>query len=1194
MVELTPEKRRKLEAAAELVEHGDLAVLKKILEFGDYLDENNVKLSEFFSNIEEEVKKYQSMISEELATISPTISEQLKAIEPLIEECKSQIESVRKEVASVDKDNKDSVKVLQQELASKIISLSSEIGKVMGVLNALPPEVDLTDIYTKLVDLEKKIPEIPKVTPIEVRDKLETLEGNDRLDKSAIKGIEELEQGIKEAKTRTVGGTRGVQLYVDSAKKGLANTVNLKAGSNITLTHATANGQNDITIASTGGGASLTVAEIDGNPSVSNVTAIKFTNGSVTNNGDGTVNVATGAGGGGDVSKVGTPVNNQVGVWTGDGTIEGTDGLVYDNTYNQLEIGGPSIFTDTDHVPLSVTQTLDDFIGISLQNLSGGTNAVGDIFISADNDGTGQQGHYVDMGQLGSGFSAAVLGQVKSLTVNAGGTGYVIGDILTLSSGDANAMVEVTAVSGGAVTDVLIVDNGTGYSVASTNTTGGTGTGCTLNVVTLIDRSLFTANDGYLYESGGNLLLGTDDSVAGKVVKIFTGGTSTAHNRVTISDTSMAPGTNDALTLGSTTKQFSDLFLAEGGVINFDNGDLTLTQSGNSITVGGGDLALGANNLTMTGSVGATGARATKVWTAALESTAMPTVNGTSLSSTFAPIASPTFTGTVTLPVGLTGVVRADTGVVSVDTDVTDLVTAASATAQGKVELATDAETVTGTDTARATTPANITAKMAAPGTIGGTTPGAATFTTVTVNDDAYDATTWNGNSNVPTKNAVRDKIEALVAGGGYTNLTQFVDQTAWRVFYSNTSGDVTELALGADGTFLKSNGASAAPSFATPAGSGDVIKVGTPVNNQVGVWTGDGTIEGDSALVFDTTSNTLTISTGVLEVDTITLAGTGTLNGLDAIDATTEATIEAAIDTLPNLTSVQGLTVTLADAGADALLGWDDSAAAYENMTQAEVLAIIGDSTATAKGVVELATDAETVTGTDTVRATTPANIVAKLAAPGAIGATTPSTGKFTSVETTGAIELGAASDTTVARLSAGQISVEGVQVVTTANSVTLSSKAISGSLQLTEGAYIALDAQGSGDGAYSGIAIAGTAGATLAFGDVIYLQASDSRWELADADAASTSGDVMLGMCVLAAAADGDPTRVLLSGTCRADANFPALTIGAQVYVSTTPGDIQVAQPSGTDDVIRVVGRALSADEIHFNPSQDYITHT
>lgn len=72
---------------------------------------------------------------------------------------------------------------------------------------------------------------------------------------------------------------------------------------------------------------------------------------------------------------------------------------------------------------------------------------------------------------------------------------------------------------------------------------------------------------------------------------------------------------------------------------------------------------------------------------------------------TKAPTASPTFTGTVTLPTGLTGVIRADSGVVSTDSDVTDIVAAASDTAAGKVELATTAETTTGTDATRAVTP---------------------------------------------------------------------------------------------------------------------------------------------------------------------------------------------------------------------------------------------------------------------------------------------------------------------------------------------------------------------------------------------------------------------------------------------------------------------------------------------------------
>ena len=103
---------------------------------------------------------------------------------------------------------------------------------------------------------------------------------------------------------------------------------------------------------------------------------------------------------------------------------------------------------------------------------------------------------------------------------------------------------------------------------------------------------------------------------------------------------------------------------------------------------------------------------------------------------------------------------------------------------------------------------------------------------------------------------AIQTQLNAKADSSGA--LTQFVGNGNWKVWYSDGSGDVQELALGADGTFLKSNGAALAPSFATPTGSGDVSKVGTPVNNQVGVWTGDGTLEGDAALTFDTTTNTL------------------------------------------------------------------------------------------------------------------------------------------------------------------------------------------------------------------------------------------------------------------------------------------------------------------------------------------------
>ena len=57
---------------------------------------------------------------------------------------------------------------------------------------------------------------------------------------------------------------------------------------------------------------------------------------------------------------------------------------------------------------------------------------------------------------------------------------------------------------------------------------------------------------------------------------------------------SLLPGTSDAVALGSTTKMWSDLFLASGGVINFDNGNVRIRHSA-------GQLGFGAANLQGTG-----------------------------------------------------------------------------------------------------------------------------------------------------------------------------------------------------------------------------------------------------------------------------------------------------------------------------------------------------------------------------------------------------------------------------------------------------------------------------------------------------------------------------------------------------------------------------------------------------------------
>ena len=66
-----------------------------------------------------------------------------------------------------------------------------------------------------------------------------------------------------------------------------------------------------------------------------------------------------------------------------------------------------------------------------------------------------------------------------------------------------------------------------------------------------------------------------------------------------------------------------------GSVIDLGNGDITLRQTTNTLTFTGG-------NYLFSGSIGATDSRITKGWFTNLEITNMPTVNGTSISTTIA------------------------------------------------------------------------------------------------------------------------------------------------------------------------------------------------------------------------------------------------------------------------------------------------------------------------------------------------------------------------------------------------------------------------------------------------------------------------------------------------------------------------------------------------------------------------------
>lgn len=61
--------------------------------------------------------------------------------------------------------------------------------------------------------------------------------------------------------------------------------------------------------------------------------------------------------------------------------------------------------------------------------------------------------------------------------------------------------------------------------------------------------------------------------------------------RAVMTATAFRPNANDGMALGTATVSFSDLFLASGAVLNFNNGDVTVTHSSNALEVAGGGFA---------------------------------------------------------------------------------------------------------------------------------------------------------------------------------------------------------------------------------------------------------------------------------------------------------------------------------------------------------------------------------------------------------------------------------------------------------------------------------------------------------------------------------------------------------------------------------------------------------------------------
>lgn len=363
---------------------------------------------------------------------------------------------------------------------------------------------------------------------------------------------------------------------------------------------------------------------------------------------------------------------------------------------------------------------------------------------------------------------------------------------------------------------------------------------------------------------------------------------------------------------------------------------------------------------------------------------------------------------------------------------------------------------------------------------------------------------------------------------------------TAWRLFYSNGSSVITQLALGTSGTYLQSNGASAAPTWVTPSGTGDVTGVGDCTSGDCLDGTSDG---GTYARIYDGDSH-------YMQLDVEDISANYTLS-LPATIGTSGQLMQSDGD---NTTSwVSSLNLAFRNAIAEAL--WRDSDAAGADDTDEDASAIKANMSTTTEDA-EVSDMWFTYHDAGTEQA-------------------------FTFWDASDwALLLGVMTDATTPAEVAGyeayafdfNTSIDGQVLLTPA---------------LSTGAGIAIEngAVPATDGYYTGTVRTYTvdSGATqTSFGQAYHVD-TDGELIEADGDVASQGAMPAIGLAVETGTG---AKKILLTGLiCETDWNW---TIGGPVYVSddpsTTEGLTQTVL-STTGDTVQIVGIAVSADCVEIN---------
>lgn len=343
--------------------------------------------------------------------------------------------------------------------------------------------------------------------------------------------------------------------------------------------------------------------------------------------------------GAGNVTKVGTPVDNQVGVWTGDGTLEGDADLIFDGTNLGIGANTPThaLTFPTGSTGIALYNTADQVTNyeralmywsgnvFNILTTKGGTGVKrnitidgGDTRILADDQLYLQSDTTNKNIEFGTGATGLNLFLNRSSYTDASGVEdmtYMTPTANQSGTAGYNALrVSVTETATGSGVKNLILAQVGGIdklSVANTGITTITNTTNTASNQVLVlqgDRATPANNDEVYMSFKLSDSVGNQDEFA-RITTIATDVTSTSEDakmlfsymiggvltaKLRLLGTVLGPDANDGLALGTATTSWSDLFLADGGVINFNNGNTTLTHSAGLLT---SNTRIAANNL---------------------------------------------------------------------------------------------------------------------------------------------------------------------------------------------------------------------------------------------------------------------------------------------------------------------------------------------------------------------------------------------------------------------------------------------------------------------------------------------------------------------------------------------------------------------------------------------------------------------